>query len=233
MKRDPSPESSRAARSETSRDRLLDAARDLFSERGFHATSTRSIAARAGCNLSLIRYYFGGKEGLLRAVVGRNVEAVRAELGMLAAEPAPIDEILDRFVGFMVPFFDRNQAFLRLVFHELLVTENPLLEDIRGFATGTREIVSGMLQDAMDRGRIRRLDPPTTAMLLVSMMLFYFLAYPITSVVLGPRSPERLESLRKHIVDVYLHGILPRSARARKPGRRASARPAKRRGGFR
>ena len=54
------------ARSEAA---LLDAAQAEFSIHGFKATTTRAIAARAGCSEGLIQNYFGGKEGLLMAVM--------------------------------------------------------------------------------------------------------------------------------------------------------------------
>lgn len=50
---------------------LLDAGKAVFAERGFDAATTREIATRAGVNEQLIQRYFGGKAGLLLAVVER------------------------------------------------------------------------------------------------------------------------------------------------------------------
>jgi AcrR family transcriptional regulator len=46
------------------RRRILDVASQLFAENGLDGTSVRDIAKQAGLNLSLVSYYFGGKEGL-------------------------------------------------------------------------------------------------------------------------------------------------------------------------
>jgi AcrR family transcriptional regulator len=46
------------------RDRLLDAAEELFCEKGFEGTSVRDIAATADCNIASVNYYFGRKENL-------------------------------------------------------------------------------------------------------------------------------------------------------------------------
>lgn len=48
---------------------ILDAASALFAEQGFDGATTRAIAARAGCNISAIKYYFGDKAGLLASVL--------------------------------------------------------------------------------------------------------------------------------------------------------------------
>lgn len=53
------------------RRRLLEAARDLFAERGYEAATVRDIAARAGANQALLFRYFGSKQKLLAEVVAQ------------------------------------------------------------------------------------------------------------------------------------------------------------------
>lgn len=55
--------------SEDVKTRILDAAKRLFAEKGFEATSVRQICEEAGANVALVSYHFGGKEKLLFAVV--------------------------------------------------------------------------------------------------------------------------------------------------------------------
>nr|WP_225955472.1 TetR/AcrR family transcriptional regulator [Kibdelosporangium phytohabitans] len=51
---------------------MLDAARDLFAERGYDRTTVRDIARQAGVNQALLFRYFGSKEALFAAVVARS-----------------------------------------------------------------------------------------------------------------------------------------------------------------
>lgn len=46
------------------REKIMRAARSLFSERGFEGVSIREIASAASVNIAMVSYYFGGKEGL-------------------------------------------------------------------------------------------------------------------------------------------------------------------------
>lgn len=57
--------------------RILNAARTVFTERGYDAAGLREIADGAQANLSLISRYFGGKEGLLIALTDQFVAARR------------------------------------------------------------------------------------------------------------------------------------------------------------
>lgn len=56
------------------RSRLIEVSRKLFAEHGLDGTSTRDIAKATGLNISLISYYFGGKEGLYKAVLAEFAE---------------------------------------------------------------------------------------------------------------------------------------------------------------
>ena len=61
------------------RNRLLDVAEKLFSERGFADTSVRDITAKANCNVAAVNYHFGGKDKLYIEMFRRHMEKVFAE----------------------------------------------------------------------------------------------------------------------------------------------------------
>ena len=58
---------------EAARERILDAAVALFAVSGYEGTAVRAIVQRAGTNLNSVNYYFGGKLGLYRAVMQREL----------------------------------------------------------------------------------------------------------------------------------------------------------------
>ena len=76
----------RAAR-EATRERILDAALDLFGERGLTGTTVRDIAARAKVNVAAISYHFGGKDELYRAVAR---DGHRHDRGRVRERAAPL-----------------------------------------------------------------------------------------------------------------------------------------------
>jgi AcrR family transcriptional regulator len=63
----------------TTRTRILDAAEEVFAEKGFDAASLRRIIAVAGVNLAAVHYYFRSKEGLIAAVFDRRIGPLNAE----------------------------------------------------------------------------------------------------------------------------------------------------------
>ena len=73
------------ARGEEMRNRLLEAAIDVFARHGYDGASTRMLARAAGANLQAIPYYFGGKEGLYLAAADYIAGRIRGHVGPVAA----------------------------------------------------------------------------------------------------------------------------------------------------
>jgi AcrR family transcriptional regulator len=66
---------------EESRARILEAAGQLFADRGYDGVSVRALAKRAGVNAAAINYHFGGKEGLYHAVIRKLIDDTEPKFG--------------------------------------------------------------------------------------------------------------------------------------------------------
>ena len=72
------PPASRVINGRSARDHILDAAEELFAERGYTGASVRDITGAAGVDLSLMNYHFGSKFELMRSVLARRASAYAA-----------------------------------------------------------------------------------------------------------------------------------------------------------
>jgi TetR/AcrR family transcriptional regulator, regulator of cefoperazone and chloramphenicol sensitivity len=89
----------RAASSDPTRDKLLEAAGRVFADRGYEAATVREICRRAGANVAAVNYHFRDKQGLYVQVLIRMAGQARIE-SMSAAldQTAPPEEILRRAI---------------------------------------------------------------------------------------------------------------------------------------
>ena len=103
--------------------RILDAAEQILSERGFAACSLRDVTAAAGTNLGAVNYHFRSKEALIQAVFerrltpinGRRLAALDEHERQSAGRPLPLPKLLHAFLDpLFAPDLD-NRAFLRLM----------------------------------------------------------------------------------------------------------------------
>lgn len=70
------------------RDAILDAARELFAERGYDGASIRAIAAAAGVDPALIRHFFGDKDTLFATTVADRTNIPERLAGCFTGDPA-------------------------------------------------------------------------------------------------------------------------------------------------
>jgi len=92
------------------RERLLDAAEELFASDGIAETSLRTLTRHAGVNLAAVHYHFGSKDGLVDAVVARLAGPLNADrrtaLARIDGPPRP-EAIL---AAYFVPVIERVEA---------------------------------------------------------------------------------------------------------------------------
>ncbi len=103
------PEGGRGA---DTRERLLDAAEQIFAERGFEGASMRAVTQAAGASVSAANYHFGSKEALLRETLLRRVGPLNER------RIARLDALEEAANGHPLELETIVEAFLRPVFEE-------------------------------------------------------------------------------------------------------------------
>lgn len=193
---------------DSTRQRLLSAGRTLFVSNGFKGTSTRAIATLADCNVSLIKYYFGSKEGLLREILRPYIETAGAHLDSAIATSGGVEDMVRSVVAVVQAQIDANRDNLRLVFQDLLTPASPLVDELKTLFLDNQQRIVAMMTNLKERGYLRNIDPAVAGMAMAGIIMFYYVAYPITSQIVGERSPEVLERMRTSIPEILINGIM-------------------------
>ena len=79
--------------------RILDAAVEVFTRQGYAATTTRDVAAAAGVNIATLHYHHRSKEELFGTVAARAMKRFNAVFDEVHAASADVRDFLRRFVG--------------------------------------------------------------------------------------------------------------------------------------
>lgn len=154
---------------ETLRSRLLQAALECFLADDYHRVTTRQIAEQAGANVSMIRYYFGNKEGLYE-------EMIRDTLApLLAVLDGPLLDSVEGFSDFLRLYYETMSAkpeFPRLILKVLALKQGPgrrfiqqLLE--RGRTRGARKLAAMKAEGQVSA----HIDPDILRLAFVSLAM--------------------------------------------------------------
>lgn len=186
---------------------LIAATTPLFAEKGFKGVGVRELAAAAGVNISMISYYFRGKEGLYAAVLNEQFATLKGvtRLKELDADPMAKFEL---YVRATVARYRKNPYLLRFYTSEL-TNPTPCFETI--VKPAIREVLQILLDtfsDGLSHRQFRAgLNPTDTVLALAGMINFYFLLEPATAEMVD-HAPARDEELIRHIMDLLSRGIL-------------------------
>jgi TetR/AcrR family transcriptional regulator len=186
---------------------LIAATTPLFAEKGYNGVSVRALATASGVNLSMISYYFGGKEGLYAAVLNEQFATLKRVVEIKNMEADPLKKF-ELYVRATVARYRKNPYLLRFYTSEL-TNPTPCFETIvKPAIKGVVEILIETFTEGLSHERFREgLDPTDTVLALAGMINFYFLLEPATAELVD-HAPERDEELIRHIMDIFTRGIL-------------------------
>ena len=106
---------SAGAKGQLARNRLLDAASELMRERNALDVPVMDIAVRAGLNTALVRYHFGSKEGLIFALLERDMKDAVEKVCALVALPLPPEQKMRIHLRAINTMFARHPYLNRLI----------------------------------------------------------------------------------------------------------------------
>lgn len=188
------------------RSQLIAAATPLFAEKGFKGVGVRELAAAAGVNISMISYYFKGKEGLYAAVLNEQFSLLKEVAGLRDREADPMAKF-ELYVRATVARYRKNPYLLRFYTSEL-TNPTPCFETIVKPAIGqVLQVLLDTFREGVKLERFRsELNGTDTVLALAGMINFYFLLEPATAEMVEHK-PTRDEELVRHIMDLLSRGI--------------------------
>lgn len=169
------PPHKRERRKEARPGELLDAALDLFVEKGFAATRSEEVAARAGVSKGTLFLYFPSKEELFKAVVRENMVRHQTEgAEEIARFEGPTAALLQYL---MLEWWRRYGATKASGISKLMMSEASNFPDLARFfqeevVTPGHAMIRSVLQRGIERGEFRPVDMDLTVHSVLAPLLF-------------------------------------------------------------
>jgi len=173
----------------TSKQAILAAARQEFAARGLAGARVERIAQAAGCNKAMLFYYFSSKEKLYRAVLGRALGEIFAEIAGVVHERLTPDDFMERFPAIYIRFLARNLDLPRILVFDLVHNPDNIAAAVVDVFRENTEFNPRRLQDMIRswhrQGLIAEGDPLHFMLNVVSLSIFSFVARPMVEAISG------------------------------------------------
>lgn len=194
----------RERRAAARKSQIINAAARLFSEKGFHRTTTRDIAEAADVSEGTLYNYFESKDDLLLDIMDMLDDVPsNADRFDLAVEDA--HEFLMTMMRGRREMIDQYHPMLQSVLSEILV--NPELRQryyVEQVSPGV-DLISHHLQNLLENGQFRQINVPYTARTLVALMLGLY----VLEVLGDPLIEAEWDGLSRSIAALLIDGAAP------------------------
>ena len=200
------PASRQTQRSARTRERIIEAATEVFARRGVHGTRVADIAERAGIAYGLVYHHFRNKEEILSAIFAERWAEYVGYLEELARQPAPFRERMRRLIHFWVEAYRQDNALMTVMINEITRSYEFLESHDIAAVLAAFEPVERMISEGRRNGEVREgLDArlATYAVLGVAEMV-------LTGYVIGslPRTqPQQYSDDEEQLLALLIDGM--------------------------
>ena len=182
---------------DVTRESILAAALDLFSERSFEGASTRLIAERAGVQQPLLTYHFGTKEELWRTAVGQLFEDLARLLAQRVAGLRGVDDETSArlVVADFVRFSASHPQLHRIIMQECKTEGDRLAWLVSQHIRPLYEGAVALLEPLVAAGKVRDVPSAHLYYLLTGAVATIFVLAPECRMLTGidPADPSEVE----------------------------------------
>lgn len=137
---------------------IMEAAEELFAEKGFNGTSVRDIAEKAQVNLAMISYYFGSKDKLLETLFEYRGELSKTKLVSIIEKPntTSLEKVYLLIDNYIDKVFNQ-QCFYKIFTREQVLTQTGhIAELILQMKKNNQENISRLIQEGQKKGEFKK-----------------------------------------------------------------------------
>jgi AcrR family transcriptional regulator len=191
------------SKSENTRKDIILAAYNLFVHQGYHGTSMRQIAAKAGIALGGIYNHFPSKDEIFHAVFLEFHPYHDFIPAMEAVSGEEVESFMRNAIYQITNLLDKRPGFLQLLFIEAVEFNGVHIREI--FQT-VYPMGVNIAQSLQQHNLKMRPIPP---LLLMRLMIGFIFSFYLTDVLISPANPQSSrDNALDTFIDVYLHGII-------------------------
>lgn len=196
----------------TSREKILNAARAVFIDRGKDGARVDNIAHLAGVNKAMIYYYFSSKDHLYYQVLKSTFMQIMTQIwGALELEGPPTERLTEMVKAYH-EFLQANKELPKMILREIADGAPILKQVIAEVIKSDHKSIHYRFKKTMDQGQrensFRDVQSWHTLLNLLGMIIFPFIAAPLLETLLGSEMDATFWQDRPQaVVDQFFHGI--------------------------
>ena len=197
----------------STRELLIIKATELFAKKGYDGTTVKDIADAADANISLVSYYFGGKEALFQECLkdfGKERMVMADKILQVPRSQQEFNIRFEMFIDEGIRLYSEQTHLLTLIHNEFESKGPKAIETFKSTFLKIVDMIITFFDAAQKQGFIKKdVSPAMTAFLLMGSFRNIFLHPDLKKVMLGftVDNEEGKKKVKEHFMKIFLHGI--------------------------
>lgn len=192
-------------------EKILNAAQNVFIQKGMDGARMQEIANEAGINKALLHYYFRTKQKLFEAIFKTVFNQIFPNIMEMVHSELPIEEKLGFFIEKYIDILMRNPFLPTFILKEINRDPEFLATVIKGHGIHPKEIFA-MFEKEMDAGKIRKMDPRDLLINVLALSIFPIAAKPLMKIMFFENDKKEyekfIENRKVTVKEFILNSIL-------------------------
>lgn len=186
----------------TTEQKILQAAKEVFMEKGLDGARMQDIADKAGINKALLHYYFRSKDKLFEVIFLEEARKFLPRVMDIMMSELTLFEKVEKFVGQYIDTLIQNPLLPIFILHEINRNPNETLKKIFGNQRLPIDKVEEHLGKMIKKSVIKPIKAEQLLLNMVSLCIFPFLARPMVQWVMKKNDKEFLSMMEQRKKDV-------------------------------
>lgn len=166
------------AKEQNTEDKIVDAAKTVFIQKGMDGARMQEIANEAGINKALLHYYFRTKAKLFEKIFSLVFKDIFEVLEMAVLKELDFEQFLEQFITEYIMLLKRKPYIPQFVIHELNRNPERIVEEMKS-TRFDKQLLFDLIEQASEDKLIRPIPPVHLITNILSMCVFPFVARPI------------------------------------------------------
>jgi TetR/AcrR family transcriptional regulator len=192
-------------------EKILNAAQEVFIQKGMDGSRMQEIADHAGINKALLHYYFRTKQKLFEAIFKKVFKHVFPKIEMLILSDKPLEEKLGTFIEKYIDVLIMNPYLPTFIIKEMHRDPDFLSSVMKSQGIHPEKIIN-VFEKEMEAGKIRKMNPKDLMINVLGLCIFPFATKPLMKIMFFENDKKKynqfLQNRKTTVKEFVLNSII-------------------------
>ena len=181
------------------REKIIEASRKLFVNKGFKGTTVRDIAAASNTNVAMVNYYFRSKHNLFEEIFNESFDLLTGKISSIVSSNVSFFDMLNNWIEAYYDVLIENPQLPMFVIYEINQNPESLIKRLSTKEPHQLYIrLAERIKKEEEKGTIRQTSVADFLLSMISLCMYPFMFSTVASLFLNMSENDYMDQMKSH-----------------------------------